>query len=95
MTAEITDNERMNIFLTLLGEINEHMNLNQMKEQIRQFGVAAEIFEDALIPFIPKILQNFQKRIREEGSVRLHAAISETIGQLVWNIIDRFEDPLA
>jgi hypothetical protein len=56
MTAEITDNERMSIFLTLLGEINEHMNLPQMKEQIRQFGVAAEIFEDALIPFIPKIL---------------------------------------
>lgn len=64
-----------------------------MKEQIKQLGVAAEIFEDALLPFVPRVLLNFQKRIKEEGSARLHVAISETIGQLVWNIIDKIEDP--
>lgn len=32
MTNDITDNERMTHFLTQLGELNEHMNLNQMKE---------------------------------------------------------------
>ena len=32
MTTDITDNEKMVVFLTSLGEINEHMNLNQMKE---------------------------------------------------------------
>lgn len=34
MTTDITDNERMTIFLNQLGELNEHMNLSQMKEQI-------------------------------------------------------------
>jgi hypothetical protein len=63
-----------------------------MKEQIKQFGVAAEIFEDALVPYVPKMMSNFQKRIKEEGSSRLHVAISETIGQLVWNIVDKLED---
>ena len=51
-----------------------------MKEQIKQFGVASEIFEDALVPYVPKMMINFQKRIKEEGSTRLHVAISETIG---------------
>jgi len=55
--------------------------------------VAAEVFEEALVPFIPKILSSFTKRIKEEGSARLHGAISETIGQIVWNIIDKIEDP--
>ena len=92
MTTDITDNERMVIFLTCLSEINEHMNLNQMKEQIKQFGVAAEIFEEALVPFLPKLMSNFAKRIKEEGSPRLHGVISETIGQLVFNIVDKIED---
>ena len=92
MTTDITDNERMGTFLNSLVELNEHMSLSQMKEQIKQLGVAAEIFEDALVPFVPKMLFNFQKKIKEEGSARLHVAISETIGQLVWNIVDKLED---
>jgi hypothetical protein len=43
-----------------------------MKEQLKQFGVAAEIFEDALVPFVPKMMANFLKKIKEEGSNRLH-----------------------
>jgi len=35
MTTDITDNERMNMFLTQLAEINDHMNLGQMKEQFK------------------------------------------------------------
>jgi hypothetical protein len=60
-----------------------------MKEQIKQFGVAAEIFEDALVPFVSKVINSFQKRIKEEGSNRLHLAMAETLGQIVWNIIDK------
>jgi hypothetical protein len=45
------------------------------------------------VPFVPRILTNFQKKIKEEGSTRLHVAISETIGQLVWNIVDKIEEP--
>lgn len=63
-----------------------------MKEQIKQFGVAAEIFEDALVPFVPKMLFSFSKRIKEEGSNRLHLAMAETLGQMVWNIVDKTPD---
>ena len=92
MTTDITDNERMTMFLHQLAEINDHMNLGQMKEQFKQFGVAAEIFEDALVPFIPKILNNFQKKIRDEATVKLHPVISEAIGQLEWHVLGRVED---
>ena len=80
MTTDITDNERMIMFLSQLAEVNEHMNLGRMKEQIKQFGVAAEIFEDALVPFIPRILSSFQKKIKDESTVKLHAVISEALG---------------
>ena len=55
------------------------------------FGTAGEIFEEALVPFLPRILGTLQKQIREDATMRLHQAIAETIGQLVFNIIDKLE----
>lgn len=43
-----------------------------MKEQIKVFGLASEIFEDALEPFLPKILGSLTKLIKEEATNRLH-----------------------
>ena len=43
-------------------------------------GTASEIFEESLVPFVPRILANFSKRIKEDGTTRLHIPISETIG---------------
>lgn len=45
----------MNTFLSCLAEQNDMKN-TQKKEYIWVFGMAAEIFEESLIPFIPKIL---------------------------------------
>ena len=56
MKVQITDNDRMIMFLSSLTNTNDHMNAPQIKEQIKQLGVAAEIFEEALVPFIPKVL---------------------------------------
>lgn len=50
------------------------------------FGVCAEVFEDDLVPFVPRILKNVEKLLHSEGTNRLHGAISETIGSLVYNI---------
>lgn len=50
------------------------------------FGVCAEVFEDDLVPFVPRILKNVEKVLHSEGTNRLHGAISETIGSLVYNI---------
>lgn len=38
------------------------------------------------------MINSFQKRIKEEGSNRLHLAIAETLGQMVWNIVDKLSD---
>ena len=77
------------MFMSKLAEFTEHMNIPQMKEQIRQFGVASEIFEESLVPFVPRILGSLQRKIKEEGTARLHGAISESIGQMVWHIVDK------
>jgi hypothetical protein len=54
-----------------------------MKEQIKMFGVAADIFGESIIPFIPKILLNLTKLTKEEATARLHVSISDTLGELV------------
>ena len=59
MQTEITDHERMILFLNALSEHNEHMKPQQKKEYIKVYGVAAEIFEDALIPYVQKVLNVF------------------------------------
>ena len=65
MTTDITDNDRMNCFLSAISDSNEHMKPQQKKEQIKIFGIAAEIFEEALIPFLPKVLATLQKKLKE------------------------------
>jgi len=44
------------------------MKTQQKKEYIKLYGVAAEIFEDSLIPFLVKILGSMQKRLKEGTS---------------------------
>ena len=56
MTEHVTNTDRMNAFLFALSESNEHMKLSHKKELIRIYAEAAEIFEEALLPFLSKIL---------------------------------------
>jgi len=56
MTVEITDHEHMVLFLSLVGESNDHMKPQQKKEYIKIFGLASEIFEESLIPYLQRIL---------------------------------------
>ena len=46
----------MNAFLFMLAEHNEHMKPNHKKDLIKVYGTASEIFEEALVPFMPKVL---------------------------------------
>jgi hypothetical protein len=66
MTEHITNTDRMNAFLFMIQEHNEHMKINHRKELIKLYGNAAEIFEEALLPFFPKI-QSFLERKLKEG----------------------------
>lgn len=77
-----------------LVDFNEHIKPNQMKEQIKVYGSMAEVFEDDLVPFVPKILKNLEKIIVSEGTTRLHGAISETIGNIVFFIVEKIEDEM-
>lgn len=52
------------------------------------YGTAAEIFEEALIPYLPKILNTFSKRVTEQ-STELHQCIADTLGQVVLHIVDK------
>ena len=91
MRTDIKDSERMVIFLTKLTDFNEHIKVQQMKEQIRMFGVAGEIFEDDFVEFLPKTLSLLQRLIKEEATIRLHGAIAEALGQLVFHIVDKMD----
>ena len=55
MTEHITNTDRMNAFLFMVQDHNEHMKVAHRKEMIKTYSAAAEIFEEALIPFLPKI----------------------------------------
>ena len=89
MKAEVTDNDRMALLFHKLIDFNEHIKATQMKEQIKMYGICAEIFEDDLVPFVARILKNLEKVINSESTMRLHAAISETVGNLVFHIVDK------
>lgn len=65
MTEHITNTDRMNAFLFMLSEHNEHMKPNHKKELIKIYGNSAEIFEEALVPFLPKILTYLQRKLKE------------------------------
>jgi len=62
-----------------------------MKEQIKVYGLAADTFEESLVPYLPKILGTLQKQLKEDASARLHTAISETVGQITLHIVDKLE----
>ena len=86
MQNDITDNERMVMLLTSLSETSEHMKPQQKKEQIKIYGVAAEIFRDDIIPFVNRILNIFAKKIKEKDN-DVNAAIAETLGEMVYHIV--------
>lgn len=49
MQNEITDNEKMNIFLSQLTNFTQYDQNLQRQEQIKIFGLAAEIFDDQMV----------------------------------------------
>ena len=49
----------------------------------------ADVFEDDLIPFVPRVLKNLERIVVSEGTMRLHGAIYETIGNIVFYIIEK------
>jgi len=74
MTEHIINTDRMNTFLAALAGQSSAISMqggsggtsqlitsekNRRKEMIKVFGEAAEIFEESLVTFVPKIIQFF------------------------------------
>ena len=63
----------------------------QKKELIKLIGNAAEIFDEKLVPFLPKILGFYSKRIKDSDNF-LHPPLAETMGQMVHYIFKKLSD---
>lgn len=74
--------------LNTFTAFNPHMKPLQMKEQIKCFGIAAEVLGEELVPCLPRIFQNLTKLMKEEPTSRLHEAIAEAVGLLVYHTIE-------
>lgn len=75
ISSDITDNDKMNMFLQSLTNFSQYDQNLQRQEQIKVFGIAAEIFEEALVQFVPKILKQLQTCIKDDHNGKLNLAI--------------------
>lgn len=85
MMEHITNPDRMNVFLQCLNEENDMKN-TQRKEYIKLYALAAEIFEESLIPFIPKILSQISKWLKDASS-EIQQAYADSLGSIVHFVV--------
>lgn len=86
MMQDIREHEHMVIFINKLSESDGHMKILQKKEYIKIFGRAATIFEEAMTPYLQKIINMLCKKAKEENS-ELNGVIAETMGQITFHIV--------
>ena len=81
----------MVLFINKVTQFNVHVSVQQMREQIKIYAYASQIFQEDIIDFLPRMLHNLNKIIKEEANNRLNTAIAETIGEIVQFIIGNIE----
>jgi leucyl-tRNA synthetase len=69
MQEHVINSERMNVVIYHLTEFNDTMKSYQRRELIKLIGVAAENFQEKLVPFLPKILAFYSKRIKDADQI--------------------------
>ena len=57
-----------------------------MKEYIKIYGRAAQVFEESLVPYMGKILAILLKK-GQGGNSDLHGVISDTLGTVCFHIV--------
>eukprot|EP00347_Sterkiella_histriomuscorum_P010202 403377213 len=85
------NNERLNVVIYHITEFHDTMKTFQRREHIKLLGVAAEIYQDKLIQYMPKILAFYNKRIKDSDQI-LHPVIAETMGTLTHQLLRNTED---
>ena len=91
MVEHITNTDRMNTFLYHINEQTDHLGNTQKKEYIKVYGIAAEIFEESLIPFLPKILSQIQAKLKGNDQQDIHNAYAESIGVILTSVLKNIE----
>jgi hypothetical protein len=81
-TNHVRDPARISLALKLISETNEHQSSTMKKEFIKVIIILAEVFEEKLVEFLPKILSIILKRIKEDDP-QLNSACTETMGTLI------------
>ena len=82
LVSHVQDSDRMNLVLTLLSETSDHQKPAGKKESMRVIGMMAEIFEDKLANFLPRILQLMSKKLKENDP-QIHDTLSASLGNLI------------
>ena len=105
MTEHVINTDRMNTFLAALSGLNNNISTqggsggtsqlitsekNRRKEMIKVYGEAAEIFEESLITFVPKIVQYFQKILKETEQL-YHVPVAQSLGKLIFCVVSKIE----
>ena len=62
------------------------------KEYIKVYGIASEIFEESLIPFLPKVLSQIQQKLKESDVQEIHNAYAESIGVILHNVLKNIQN---
>jgi hypothetical protein len=86
MHEHVINGERMNMLIYNITEFNDSMKNLQRKELIKILGLAAEIFSEKLVQFLPKILQFYAKRIKDAENF-LHQPMADTMGSIVHHLL--------
>lgn len=55
------------------------------------FSLASEVFEDSMVPYVPKILSTLCKIIKEDATTKLHQTVADTMGLLAMNTVEKIE----
>lgn len=90
MQVHIINTDRMNCFLASLAESNEYMKVNQKKELVKLYGEAAAVFEEALNPFVHKIMGYIGKRLKDNDQ-SLQVPCSDAVGMIVHHCLKNLE----
>ncbi|CAG9326060.1 unnamed protein product [Blepharisma stoltei] len=87
-----TSDEKITIFLNSLNGVNEHtLTPVHKKEFVKLYGYMAEVLEGNMIPFIPRVLNTLQKKLKE-ANPHLFDAISSTFGMIIHNTLHTLPD---
>ena len=76
------DSDRITLTLNCLSESNDHQKSTAKKETVRVMGVMAEVLEDRLIDFLPRMIGLITKRLKD-NDMQINVACSETMATII------------